>query len=208
MEFAFSADYQTTGETHQGAIGTGGSGVVSLMGSGGRQGSIDVDVLAVAKDGGLVIRSNEWLRAQPRPSQAITCAVYPDGRVICPQNLPVTDAETTLMAYLGRNFFDPSLLDAKGHWQRSFADKEVSDVSDFTVVGSSDANPLNVKMHSEVKSLTGVGPSWHDDSTFTYDPALNVPISIHDVAIQTAQGSSMTKAVMEFQLAKDSFAKP
>ena len=61
LEYAFSVDYQRNGEVHEGGIGTARSGVGSLMSGIGRQGTLDVDVMAAANDGGLVIRASEWL---------------------------------------------------------------------------------------------------------------------------------------------------
>jgi hypothetical protein len=205
MEYAYSVDYQRLGNSTEGAIGGGHSGIVSQSGGGGRQGTLEVDVMAVAKDGGLVIRTAEWLQERPRASQAFLCAVYPEGRVICPDHLDVTDAENEIMTYLGRGFYDGSLVDDKGHWQRQFSNKSVAVTTDFTITGSPDANPLVIAAKGSVKSLNGLDSSWDDVTQLTYDTALSVPVSVHDVAIQHARGTSETQTTMDFKLTKDSF---
>jgi hypothetical protein len=206
LEYSYSVDYQQLGEEHQGDIGTGGSGVVSTAHGSGRQGTLDVDVIGVAKDGGLVIRSAEWIQDRPRASQSFICAVYPEGRVICPEHLDVTDAENELMTFLGRGFFDGSLVDAKGHWQRTFSNKYVSVTSDFTIVGSADANPLTIDAKTQIVSTAGLSTNWDDQAHLTYDTAMSVPVAIHDVAVQHARGSAQTQTTMDFHLTKDSFA--
>ncbi|HEY5426379.1 MAG TPA: hypothetical protein VIJ77_07505 [Candidatus Tumulicola sp.] len=207
LEYAFSVDYQRNGEVHEGAIGTARSGVGSLMSGIGRQGTLDVDVMAAANDGGLVIRAAEWLQEQPRARQSFICAAYPEGRVICPEYLGVTDVENQIMGYLGRGFFDPSLVDDKGRWQRKFSDKYVSVVSNFTIQGSVQANPLTVLQETSITSLSGNYTSWTESARFTYDPALEVLDTLHDVAIQQARGAATVQTTMDFRLTKDSFAK-
>lgn len=207
LEYAFSVDYQRNGEGHEGAIGSGRSGVSSLLAGVGRQGTLDVDVMAAANDGGLVIRAAEWLQEQPRPRQAFMCAAYPEGRVICPEHLDVTDVENQIFGYLGRGFFDPSLVDAKGHWRRAFSDKYVSVVSDYTIVGSPDADPLTALQSTSVTSLTGNFTSWTESARLTYNRALEVLDTLHDVAVQQARGNATVQTTMDFRLTKDSFAK-
>ena len=208
LEYDFSVDYQRNGEGHYGGVGTVGSGVASLMAGGGRRGKLDVDVLAAAKDGGLVVRTSEWLFEQPRANQSYVCAVYPDGRVICPENLDVTDVENQVMSYLGRGFYDATLLDAQGHWRRSFSDKYVSVVSDFTIHGAREANPLSISQTPQIVSATGAFMDWKEDATLSYDANLEVLDSLHDVAVQKPRGSASIQTIMDAHLVEDSFAKP
>jgi hypothetical protein len=208
LSYNFQVDYQQNGETHTDAIGTGGSGVKSMLNGIGRTGALNVDILGLGNDGGLVIRVSEWLQYQPRASQSFTCAAYPDGRVVCPEELQVTDAENTLMGFLGRGFYDPTLVDAQHQWQRSYSNKYVSVVSTFTITGPPDANPLNISSKSEIKSMTGAFSNWNDQAQLTYDTALEVPLHVHDVALQIGRQASSVQTTTEITLTKDSFAKP
>jgi hypothetical protein len=206
LEYTFAVDYQGLGEDHQSDIGGGGSGVSDTSGAAGRQGTLDVDVLAVAKDGGMVVRMAEWLQNQPKPKQSYICAVYSEGRVVCPENLPVTDVENELMTFLGISFIDPAIVDDNGHWVRNFANKYVSVASDFTIVGAADANPLTIQENTKITSVGGVSTNWDDTAKITYDRPLSVPVSIHDLAVQKARGASSVSTTMDFHLTKDSFA--
>ncbi len=206
MEFAYSVDYQHLGEQHQGDIGTGKSGIVSTAGGTGRQGTLTADVMGVARDGGLVIRTSEWVQSTPRASQAFLCAVYPEGRVVCPEHLDVTDAENEIMTYLGRGFLDPSIIDEKGQWVRQFSNKYVAVASQFIVVGNPDANPLAIDAKTTITSIGGMSSNYDDTAHLTYDRMLDVPVTLHDVAIEHARGNQSTQTTMDFKLTKDSLA--
>jgi hypothetical protein len=205
LEYAFTVDYQQLGEGHSSGIGGTGSGVASAAGVAGRTGTLYVDIMAVAKDGGMVVRTQEWLEAQPHGSQPFLCAVYSEGRVVCADNLPVSDAENELMAFLGVGFIDPSIVDDNGNWQRKFSNKDVAVVSNFSITGQADANPLTITEISKITTTTG-GSNWNDQATLTYDRPLSVPVTLHDVATQNARGSQTLRTIMDFKLIKDSFA--
>jgi hypothetical protein len=208
LQYNFSVDYQQNGEGHTGDIGTGGSGVRSALNGIGRTGVLSADVMGMAKDGALVIRVSEWLQEQPRPSQSYLCAAYPNGSVVCPEQLDVTDAENELMTFLGRGFYDATLVDAQHQWTRAYSNKNVSVASTFTITGAPDANPLTITEATEITSQTGAFHNWKDNARLTYDPDLEVPIKIHDLALQQGRGNTSVQTTMDFQLTKDSFAKP
>jgi hypothetical protein len=208
LEHKFSVDYQQNGELHTGDIGTGGSGIRSMMAGVGRTGVLDAEIMAMANDGGLVVRVSEWLQEQPRALQPYICAVYPNGSVVCPDQLQVTDAENEIMTFLGRGFYDPSLVDAQHQWTRTYSNKNVSVVSTFAIAGAPDANPLAITEASQITSLNGAFYNWKDNAHLSYDTALEVPVKLHDVALQQQRGSSSVQTTMDFQLTKDSFAAP
>ncbi|HEY1428545.1 MAG TPA: hypothetical protein VGF18_03165, partial [Candidatus Tumulicola sp.] len=162
LEYNFQVDYQQNGETHTDAIGTSGSGVKSMLNGIGRTGTLTADIMGLGGDGGLVIRVSEWLQYQPRASQQFICASYPDGRVVCPEELQVTDAENTILGFLGRGFYDPTLVDAQHQWQRSYSNKYVSAESTFTITGPPDANPLSIGVKTQIKSMTGAFSNWNE----------------------------------------------
>jgi hypothetical protein len=209
LEYGFSVDYQTTGQVDTGAIGaSAGVGRASYFGGTGRQGTMSIDILAAAHDGGLVVRASEWIDNQPRASQPFVCAVYPDTRVICPQELPVTDAETILMTFMGRGFVDPSLIDANNHWQRHYDDKFVSVVADFTVASTDSSGKIaTIDGVSKTSSLNGANRNWIDTSKFQYDLSMEVPTQVHMDSEQSVRGVVGYKATFDYHLKKDSLAK-
>jgi hypothetical protein len=207
LEYKFQVDYQQNGEVHTGDIGTGGSGVRARVNGIGRTGALDADVLGLGKDGGLAIRVSEWLEYQPRASQSFICAAYPNGSVICPEELAVTDVENTILTFLGRGFYDQSLVDSNHQWTRTYSNKYVSVASTFTITGPPDANPISVTSITKITSATGAFQNWTEHTTFTYDTAMEVPVHIRDVALQQNRGSTSLQTTTEFWLTKDSFAK-
>jgi hypothetical protein len=208
LEFNFSVDYQQNGEGSFGAVGGAGSGVQTGIGSAGRQGTLSVDILTAADDGGLVVRSTEWIEHQPRSSEPVICAVYPDGHVVCPTYGGVSDSQNQLLTYLGRGFFDPALLDSSGKWTRSFSNKDVTVASTFRLAGSADAVPIVIEQSTHIVSANGAFTNWDETATIKYDKALEVPVSVHDVAQQQKRGNVWVQSTMDFRLTKDSYAKP
>lgn len=206
LEFNYAVDYQSTGSIDTGEISaTAGAGTQSYTGGSGRQGKMYVDIMAVAKDGGLLIRAAEWPDNEGKQQQAFTCGVYADTRVLCPGSLPVTDAETTLMTFFTHNFVDPSEIDANNHWQQKYTNQYVSSIADFTVASTSNDGKLaTILGHSTVKSVNGANQDWTDDSKIVYDLTKEVPTSVHVVSKQAARGSHSYSSTMDFTLIKDS----
>jgi hypothetical protein len=206
LEYTYAVDYQSMGSIDTGEISaTAGAATQSYTGGSGRQGKMFVDILAVAKDGGLLVRAAEWPDTEPKAQQAFTCAVYPDTRVLCGGSLPVTDAETTLMTFLARNFVDPNAIDANNHWQQQYSNQYVRSVADFTVTSTANDGKLaTILGHSTVKSVNGANRDWTDDSKIVYDLTKEVPTSVHVVSKQAARGSHSYSSTMDFTLTEDS----
>jgi hypothetical protein len=208
LEYSFSVDYQSLGGADTGSIGTTvGAARESYTRGSGRQGKLYAEVLAVAKDGGLVIRAAEFPDTEAKVQQYFTCAVYPDMRVLCPGTLPVTDAETTLMQFLGRNFIDASAIDASNHFQQKYSNQYVTSVGDFTIVSTAaDGKLATIQGHTTVKSVNGVNSDWTDNSKLVYDLTKEVPVSLHVDSRQKTRGDASYSAIMDFKLTKDSLS--
>lgn len=95
-------------EFHYGGIGTGAPGVGTAWSGGTGKGTITADVVAAAKDGGLVIRISEKSSADPAHStDPVLCAVYgatrnnqtTDGTIVydLAMSLPKSMHEETMM---------------------------------------------------------------------------------------------------------------
>jgi hypothetical protein len=209
LEYDYAVDYQHLGGSDTGEISTtAGAGTVSYSHGTGRQGKLFVDVMGVAQDGGLVIQVAEWPQTEPRLQQEFTCAVYPDTRVICPPQLPVTDAETTILGFLGRNFVDPTLIDANNHWERKVNGDFATIKADFTVASTTgDGKLATIEGHSEIRSTNGANRNWDDNSKIVYDLTMEVPTSVHDVSVEGARGNHSYQSTMDFTLKSDSLAK-
>lgn len=194
LEYTFSADYEAKD------AGANGKGVAA-----GRKGTIEADVLSVAKDGSLLIRVSEWDRNEAKPRQASTCNVYGNTTVVCPTIPEPSDAEWVLLAYLGRRFFDGAPWDANNHWARHEDTAEFHLSEDFTMASAGDGNAVTVQEKKIVNLHDPTIEQRRDDVTIVYDRALEVPLSVRDEMHRVARGVP-TDAVFDFHLTSDSLA--
>lgn len=212
LEYAFSVDYLTNGEGHNSGMSVGGeggngSGVGSLLGGGGRRGTIDVDVQGFTPDGALIIGVNEMLQSAPRPAERFTCTIYGDGHVMCPgADGPLSDAENLLLSMLGRGFVEQNVSDANSHWQRSYQGKDVTVVTDYTITDPTDTRVTIVK-HATIKSYVRTIGNSVEDGKIVYDRQLSIPESVHDTVNET-RGYGTLLTTFDMTLVSDSFAKP
>ena len=208
LEYHFAVTYATTGEGHESGIGTTGSGIISYQGSAGRQGTIVADVMGVAKDGGLVIRAQENAEGRVQQRPPVTCAVYGDSRVLCGDNVnSPTDAMMVLLSHLGRNFYDPSIIDDKGHWERRLDEDKVKILTTFSMPSHVDGKPAMIYEHRDIKWLDGTQDDMGEDSRISYDIDMSVPKSITNEAAEASRGEGYMRTKIDVSLTKDSFAK-
>jgi hypothetical protein len=204
--------YAITMNNMSGMTGMGSGGNLSYseaLDTDGSRGEMVVQVQAATKDGGLVVDVHEQIDNQPHPTQSIRCAVYSDPNdVICDQNLHASAAETALLSYLGRYFYDPTRLDAANHWRifEPLNNGTASVTTDLTVKSvtatKNDGQLLDISLHRVLKD----GPYLSDTTgSLTYDPKMDIPTAGHLVTdIQT--GGSFGGSVINFHLLQDSFA--
>ncbi len=213
LEYSLQVEYVTNGEGHgsgmsDGGEGGSGSGVGSLLGAGGRRGTIDIDMVGFTKDGALIMTINEMLESAPRPGERFTCTVYGDGHVMCPKaDGPLSDAENLVLSFLGRGFIDSSVSATNNHWQRNYEGKEITVVTDYTVTNAGGAGPMKIAKHSKITSRTQTVGNSVEDGQIVYDPSLSVPDVIHDSVYET-QGSASLQSTFDLKLTTDSFTKP
>ncbi|HEY1655275.1 MAG TPA: hypothetical protein VGF86_09195 [Candidatus Tumulicola sp.] len=213
LEYAFQADYTTNGEGHGSGMDAGGeggvsSGVHSMLGGGGRRGTMAVDVLGLAPDGALVVVVNEMLQEAPRPGERFTCTIYGDGHVLCPTaDGPLTDAENLLLSLLGRGFIDATVSDSNKHWRRTYDGKQVSVVTDYTIANVGDGGRVTIVKHSTITSRTrSIGDSV-EDGKIVYDTTLSVPDTVADTVYETYHDRSL-QSTFDLTLKSDTFAQP
>jgi hypothetical protein len=208
LVYTFSADYEGLTESHSSAIspfGAKNGGVNANSVSAGRQGTIEADVLSIAEDGSLVVRISEWDRNEPRPRQTYTCNVYGNTTVVCPTIPEPSDAEWSLLGYLGRRFFDGAPWDPNNHWARKEDTADFSLAEDFTMTSAGDGNVVTVQ-EKKIMNVHDVRiEERRDDVTIVYDRAREVPLSVRDEMHRIAQGVS-ADAVFDFHLSSDSLA--
>ena len=194
--------YETANATYESYDGT-----ASGLATAGFDGTMSVDVLALAKDGGIVVRASMMMDHQIRPQEAVTCAVYGDGRVICPANAPITGAMHELFSHLGRDFYDPSIIDANGKWSRSQNGGGVDVESAFASKPTKDPNVVSISERTTVEPRGQLATGWTEQVTIRYNVAMSVPLTIHDESTPDGRSSSGGISTTDFRLTEDSFAK-
>ncbi|MDE2481428.1 MAG: hypothetical protein KGN02_04490 [bacterium] len=166
-------------------------------------GTIRVDVVEAAQDGGLVVDLTEHRDRAARDLQTIRCAVY--GRtqaVVCNQNLNPTPEQTVLLQYLGRYFYEPSRVDDKGHWTVKPPITNMTIQNDYTVT-KTDGSILTLKV---ARKEDGMGLDSTTDGTVVYDAQMSVPDSIK-VATSSIQSGQQGDMNVSLTLTADSLAK-
>ncbi|HUA08465.1 MAG TPA: hypothetical protein VMA98_04265 [Candidatus Acidoferrales bacterium] len=183
-------------------------GTATGMATGGGVGTVTVDIIAVAKDGGLVARATQQYQTDVRPTAPVTCAIYSDGRVICPPgSTAMPPAINVLFAALGRYFYDPSAVAADGTWSTSYQTDGVKAQSHFTRKSAADANPVVIDEVSDVTPTESIHAGWHSTTHIVYDASMSVPDSIHDVATAIERSGGTAYTTVDLTLQSDSFAK-
>jgi len=204
LRYAFTADYQNLTEAHYDGTRNSTSGVATGVRGGGRKGTVAVDVVSIAPDGALVVHVSETLQNAPRAGETHTCMVYGNTSVLCPAYDKTTDAEWSLLSYLGREFVDGAPWDAQRHWQHKENTQKFDLTEDFTLTGAL-TDPSVVVHESKVMKLhDGDFEERIDDVQITYDRTMEIPATVHDEMRRIYNGTS-SSSTFDFHLTSDSW---
>lgn len=212
LEYAYSIDYVTSGEVHDsgfsGSGGGGGIGVETVNQSDNSQGTISVDVLGIAGDDGLIMRATQHEKQSGQTSAPVTCEVYGDGRVLCSAQDQMTDSINALFMHLGRNYYDPSIVDDKGHWDHRSDFKDFTIHTSYSMPKKADSGPSRIDEHREVRAKGSLAENTDEDATVMYDISMSVPDSITSQVTPDSRGVAYTRRKVLLTLQSDSFVKP
>ena len=186
-------------------VSNSGSGTVG--GTGEDQGTIDVDVMALQPDSGLVVRVSEMAHGS-RSSPASTCVIYPNTYVICEQ--PPNDEEATLLRFLGRGFVNSAAIDAKNHWNISDSNPDMTINSNYTIASTS-GNTLHID-ENRLITTTGVnGGTQNTEGKIAYDTSRTIPLNVQTYEIDRSEHGigqvNERKTEIELSLASDSMSE-
>jgi hypothetical protein len=160
----------------------GGSGTSHYHGSLTDKGTMTLERLHQQPDGALVLTISE-LGENTRRAPAAECVVYPNTSVICDPNKTVYPEEHTLLRFLGRNFVDPSRLDANRHWAITQNSAGLDVHADY-VVNSTDNGKVQITETRTIRR-TGAGSLTTDVQTkIGYDFTQSLPTSIDEYVTQ------------------------
>jgi hypothetical protein len=141
-----------SGQSESTQITGGTNGISHYAGVLEDKGTMTVDLMKQQADGALVVMISEQGENVRRAPPAL-CVVYGNTHVLCDPNKTVYTEEYTLLRFLGRNFVDPSALDAKKHWMIVQDSGGLNVRADYTIDGNQ-----NGKMAiSETRSVRQAG---------------------------------------------------
>jgi hypothetical protein len=188
-------------------MSTSGTGLTNYSNHAGDEGTITVDVMEEQPDKGLVVSVSEEARDN-RSAKAATCVVYGNGNTICDPSMKVNPEEYSLVRFLGVNFVDSALIDAKSHWQFSSMGPNFSATSDYTITH----NVSGAMTISEQRSITFTG-SRHGSavvvSTIGYDVNRTVPTALDELTTERVEAGidyQNIRTQMQAKLQSDSLA--
>jgi hypothetical protein len=174
-------------------------------------GTLSVDILGTAADGGTLVQASEWWYYTLRPRQSRQCEVYPGGTVRCDDAPPYpSETELVLFPLLARNFFSEGSAVGPSSWQRKF---ELSVQKGWYVTAAAidlSATPQNDSSNSIVTS-TGVFQQLGrhqrkalEAGRFVYDRTIGLPVEVHEVRSPTPTDSVYAETAVDLLLLKDS----
>lgn len=176
-------------------------------------GTMSVDILGMAPDGGMLVRASDWWYYTLRPRQAVECEVYASGDVHC-DNVPPypSDSALVLLPLLAQNFFSHGSQGAASSWQQRYSvsfnkGTFVTDISmNLDATPKGDGKFLLVKSKGEIRQRDRREHYAAEEGSFVYYPAESVPLTIHDERGHLPTNSIYTRTSVDLRLTKDSAA--
>jgi hypothetical protein len=174
------------------------------------KGTIVVDVVAIQPDNGLIVRVSEDSRKQ-RDAAPANCLVYGNTDVVCEPDAKINAEEFAVIRLLGRNFADPSKVDANGHWRESRSTPAVSVVSEFAIDKSS-SGVLHISTQRVTTEHGAQGFTASAVGKIVYDVYRTLPTSVTDDEITRQEEGggqhNTTRVQTSLTLTSDSMAGP
>jgi hypothetical protein len=174
-------------------------------------GTLSVDILGKAPDGGTLVRAREWYYFALRPQQSIECEVYGGGTVHCDDLVPSPSAaETVLFPLLDGNFFDAGSSTSASTWQQKFEFSiakglyVTSATTQFKPAPQTDARALLLTSSGTLQQLSGEQRKSVQQEQVLYDPAASIPLVVHDVRGPLPARNVYERTSVDLQLTKDS----
>src|SRR5579863_2165647 len=176
-------------------------------------GTMSVDILGTAPDGGVLVRASDWWYYTLRPRQAAECEVYANADVRC-DNVPPYPSESALvlLPLLAQNFFGAAQAASPSSWQQKFAVSlskgafKTSVSMDLSTTPQNDGRLVVVKSKGDIRQLDGRQLYLSEAGEFVYDVAASVPLVVHDVRGPLPTKSVYSQTSVNLQLTKDSAA--
>ncbi len=178
-------------------------------------GTMTVDILGAAPDGGMLVRASDWWYYTLRPRQAVECEVYESGDVHCDSVPPYpSDSDLVLFPLLAQNFFSRGSPASTSSWRQKFAlsfakGLYVTAVSmDLSATPQNGGRVLIVTSKGVFQQLDRRDRKALEEGRFVYDRVASLPVVVHEVRSPTPTGSTYSQTAVDLQLTKDSALQP
>jgi hypothetical protein len=184
---------------------------VAKPNGGAYNGTMTVDILGAAADGGLLVRASDWWYYALRPRQAVECEVYANGDVHC-DNVPPYPSESALVLFplLAQNFFSRGSPTGASSWRQEYKvafakGLFVSAISmNLKATPQGDGRFVIVKSEGTIRQLDGRQRYATEEGEFIYDRAASVPLVVHDARGHLPTESVYSRTAVDLRLLKDS----
>ncbi len=188
---------------------TTGSGERALGATLKATGSIDVEVVSITDDAGLVLDVSENALDRMRPK--VRMVLGPDGALLYdPKNAPnVSEEEIAVVRWLARGFYGDHPTDLGTAWTVDQSANGHVDLEHYRVVAH-DAHNVTLDYALEEKVPGAAGYSATREGSLVYDTALVVPLKaafLSEAHRQVGAAYETTRTSVTLALVADSFAK-
>jgi hypothetical protein len=174
-------------------------------------GTLSVDILGTAPDGGTLVQASESWYYALRPRQTRECEVYAGGTVRCDDAPPYpSETELILFPLLARNFFGDGLAGQPASWQRNFklSVQKGLYVTDAAVglnaTPQSGASDLVVTSKGVFQQLGRQKRTFLEEGRFVYDRTAQIPVEIRELQSPTPTASVYAQTTVDLLLLRDS----
>lgn len=184
-------------------------------------GTTTIDIVGLAKDGGMTVTATDNWWNTVRPRQTYTCEVYPSGGVTCsqPPNA-LSPIQVAIVPLLGRHFFSALATSPTATWQQKYAVRATftpSAASGFagqvytwncaySLVGKG-AVPkgqptLLVHLQGAMKQQGGRYVTVNQKANLAFDPRISMPVYV-DEEFTFVPRLSVNRYTIEAKLIRD-----
>ncbi|MDQ2663827.1 MAG: hypothetical protein M3Y18_07330 [Candidatus Eremiobacteraeota bacterium] len=162
-----------------GIDGGSATGSTDYGGGDADRGTIAIDVLSAAADGGLNVQIREDA-LYTRTAKPALCAVYGDGRVVCDPEARVNAEEHALLLAFGRGFVDAAKLDAENHWTQSDTGSGFATLTDYTIASGDLGKVVTIALQRVDKMSGAQGYNAVTSGTIAYNVPMSIPTAIKE----------------------------
>ncbi len=175
------------------------------VGDGGGTGTLHVDILGTAPDGGLRVRgTDDWNSpwSQERPRATLECEVYDGGSVSCPQPpYGLSPSQRALFPMLAAGFLHAASSGTRAYTVKDAPDVNVLVAQQLDKAASANAKTVDVTFSGRTTVQAYGRVSYGTDhGSVTYDPSLGIPLDVTFAMTRVPSGSVFSQVDVSLHL--------